>query len=82
MTIDQIAEIIRTKHGGAYWALFKQIDHGHFFWPTGDVLTPAAYEQIRRRFAPTRPAAEELSAEDRKRNSIRALADMADRYAR
>lgn len=81
MTIDQIAEIIRRDHGGAYWALFKQTDHGHFFWPTGDTLTPAAYDEIRRRFAPVQPS-EELTPEVRKRNSIRAMADRADRYGR
>lgn len=81
MNIDKIEEIIRCNHGGAWWGLFHVSDGGHRFLPTGDVLTPHAYEKVQRRFAPVQTAVE-LTAEDRKRNSIRARADEADRYGR
>ena len=77
MTIDQIESIIHRDHGGAWWALFHQTAHGHRFLPSGDVLTPRAYDEIRRRFG---AQVGELTAEDRqrKRNAVRALADASD----
>lgn len=78
MTIDHIEEIIRRDHGGAWWALFHQTTYGHRFLPTGDVLTPRAYDEIRRRFGAQVESAEELTAEERKRNHLRGLANASD----
>lgn len=84
MTIDQIEELIRTKHGGAWWALFKQTATGHKFWPTGHTLTNAAYDEIRRRFTSLSTRKEVVTPEERRRNAIRNKAHAAEggRYGR
>lgn len=85
MTFERIVDCIRRDHGGAWWALFHQTTHGHRFLPTGDVLTARAYDEIRRRFgAQVEESAEELTAEERKRNRVRAKAHDAEggRYGR
>lgn len=70
MTVDSIIQNIAEKHGGAWYMLFHVTDRGYKYLPTGDVLTSGAYLAIVRHFAP----APELSAEDRKRNNLRAKA--------
>lgn len=77
MTFEQIVDCIERDHGGAWWALFHQSDHGHRFLPTGDVLTARAYKEIRRRFG-AEEAVEELTVEERKRNAVRARAHAAE----
>lgn len=80
MTFEQIVDCIRRDHGGAWWALFQQTATGHRFLPTGDVLTPRAYDEIRRRFGAGIETVEELTAEERmrKRNAVRAKAHAAE----
>lgn len=82
MTFEQIVDCIRRDHGGAWWALFHVAPEGHRFLPTGDVLTPRAYDEICLRFRAVSESADELTAADRKRNAIRARADEADRHGR
>lgn len=78
MTFEQIVDCIRRDHGGAWWALFHVAPEGHRFLPTGDVLTPRAYDEIRRRFGAQVETVEELTVEERKRNHLRGLADASD----
>ncbi|MDD9706955.1 hypothetical protein PVW53_06635 [Seohaeicola sp. SP36] len=85
MTFWQIVESIERDHHGAWCGLFHRTEHGHRFLPTGDVLTPRAYDEIRRRFgAKVATGAEELTPEERKRNQLRAKAHAAEgaRYGR
>ncbi|APX15086.1 hypothetical protein BWR17_03965 [Phaeobacter inhibens] len=84
MTLDQLDEIIRSDHGGAWWALFHETTNGYVFLPTGDILTPRAYHEIRRRFGADGPSSA-LTPEQRQRNKVQAIADRADeghRYGR
>lgn len=76
MTVEDVVQIIRDGHGGAWWALFHGTEQGHKFLPTGHVLTPAAYEAVRAKFAPAPEGAEPgPSAAERKRNDLRAKAE-------
>lgn len=78
MTFEQIVECIRRNHGGAWYMLFHVAPGGYRFLPTGDVLTPRAYAEIRRRFGAQVETVEELTAEERKRNAVRAKAHEAE----
>lgn len=76
MTIDQIEEIIRREHGGAWYYLFHEAEGAFRFLPSRHVLTPRAYDEIRRRFGAgdTEETAVPDAAERRK-NDLRARAD-------
>ncbi|UWR93098.1 hypothetical protein [Phaeobacter inhibens] len=83
-TLDDIIQIIERDHGGAWWALFQESANGHRFIPTGDTLTPRAYQEIRRRFGAD-VATQEVTVSERQRNKVHAIADRADeghRYGR
>lgn len=83
MNIDQIELIIRRDWGGAWYMLFKEVEGGHLFYPSGHVLTPTAYDEIRRRFgANARETSQVLSREERKKNLVRAKAHEADSFDR
>lgn len=82
MTIDEIEGNIRQDHGGAWWGLFHKVENGHQFLPTGYVLSPASYDEIKRRFGVS-VGLPPLTPEERKRNAIRAKADVSgERYGR
>ncbi|MEQ8896322.1 MAG: hypothetical protein RID23_04465 [Roseovarius sp.] len=78
MTIDEIENIIRERHGCAWWGVFHAEGTGYRFLPTGHTLTDRAYYEIRRRFgAPAEP----LTEAQRKRNTIRGRSDATARNA-
>lgn len=78
MTIDDIEEVIRTQHGGAWWGVFHEAGTGFRFLPSGHLITSRAHDEIKRRFG---VQTEPLTDADRKRNSIRGRSDATARSA-
>lgn len=79
--LDQIETAVRAQRGN-WTAFFRRNGAGwHCILYPRRILTDAEYQELARRLsAPDGGAA--LTPAVRKRNSIRALADKADRHAR
>ncbi|KZY44794.1 hypothetical protein A3731_10335 [Roseovarius sp. HI0049] len=77
MTVDDIIQAIRDRHGGAFWGVFHVVAGGGYkFLPTGHILTPAAYAAVRAEFAPAAEVHEPgPTAAQRKVNALRYKAE-------
>ena len=79
MTVDQMVDSIWRTYGGAWWALFHEDGAGFRFLPTGEHVTAADYQHIRRRFT-AEPRG--LTPDEIRRNRLRGIADAADEGGR
>lgn len=80
--LDQIETAVRAQSGNSWTTLFRRQGAGwHCILFPRRILTDAEYHALSRRLS-TPDGGAALTPAERKRNSIRALADKADSHAR
>lgn len=68
MTIADIIQMIREEYGGVWEGLFHTSPNGLKFLPTGEIVTPFTYSEVRRAFMAGTP----LTPAERRKNDLRA----------
>jgi hypothetical protein len=68
MTVAEIVSVILKDHDGEWEGLFNTSPNGLKFLPTGEIVTPFTYSEVRRAFMVEPP----LTPEERRKNDLRA----------